>query len=82
MGSISFFAEWFPFLIEPSSFFLEGAFGEVGFRLTPFRNLFLGYKFSASRECFLFFGETSCVEDFELVGAAFGGAFGAGGVEV
>ena len=80
MGSISFFAEWFPFLIEPS--FFKGAFGGVGFRLTPFRNLFLGYKFSASRECFLFFGETSCVEDFELVGAAFGGAFGAGGVEV
>ena len=82
MDSASFFAEWFSFLIEPCSFFLEGAFGEVGLRLIPFRSFFLGDKFSDSRECFLFMGEISCVEGFKLVGLAFGGAFGAGGVEV
>ena len=80
MDSVSFFAEWFPFLIEPSSF--EGVFGGVGFRLTSFRNFFLGDKFSDSRECFLFMGEISCVKGFKLVGLAFGGTFGAGGVEV
>ena len=53
----------------------------MGFRLTPFRNFFLGDK-SASRERFLFLGDISCVEGFELVGLAFGGIFGAGGVEV